>query len=93
MSQLLTKSEVLARVKLTFPTVWRLMREGRFPRPVDMADGGRALWFEHEIEDYLNKLPRKKYLGDPGLEGGHPGKVEMARAGSKVRHRPARRAS
>lgn len=61
-SRLLSKVEVLEIVGHTFPTVWAWMRDGRFPRSREV--GGKAYWFEHEIDAWLEALPRTKLKGD-----------------------------
>lgn len=54
--RLMPRKEVLARAgNISYPTVWRLMKEGRFPRPHML--GKRALWDSWELEDHLLGLP------------------------------------
>jgi predicted DNA-binding transcriptional regulator AlpA len=57
--KLLPKSVVLARVQKTFPTVWGWMREGRFPAAREVGD--QPMWLESEINDWIAKLPVRKY--------------------------------
>lgn len=61
--RLLTKKQVCARVCLTYPTIWKWMREGRFPRSRNV--GGKAYWLEGEISAWILALPRKHLKGDP----------------------------
>src|SRR5262245_52800816 len=42
--RLLTKPEMLARVRVTYPTIWKWMREGTFPR--SRIVGNKSMWFE-----------------------------------------------
>ena len=58
-ARLLSKPEVLDRVALTFPTVWKFMREGKFPR--SRVLGGKTVWLESEIEAWINALPERAY--------------------------------
>jgi prophage regulatory protein len=58
-ARLLSKPEVLDRVALTFPTVWKLMREGKFPR--SRVLGGKSVWLESDIEAWIAGLPERKY--------------------------------
>jgi prophage regulatory protein len=58
-ARLLSKPEVLDRVALTFPTIWKLMREGKFPH--GRALGGKTVWVESEIEAWIAALPDRKY--------------------------------
>jgi len=63
MSRLISKSEVLRRVGLSYPTVWNRMREGTFPRC--RISGGKSVWFEDEIEAWMAGLPKRRLKGDP----------------------------
>jgi predicted DNA-binding transcriptional regulator AlpA len=61
-SRLISKAEVLARVGVTFPTVWAWMRAGKFPRSREI--GSKAMWLESEISEWIAGLPERKYKGD-----------------------------
>jgi predicted DNA-binding transcriptional regulator AlpA len=61
-ARLLDRNQVLDKVNLTYPTVWKLMLEGAFPRSV--AIGGKTLWVETEIDEYIARLPRRRLKGD-----------------------------
>ena len=55
--RLLRREEVEARCGITRTTIYRLMREGRFPEPLKI--GERAVrWPESEITAWLASLPR-----------------------------------
>ena len=56
---MLTKKQVTEIVGLSFTKVWGLVREGKFPAPVDI--GGIPRWFADEVSDWQNALPRKAY--------------------------------
>ena len=59
--RMLRKAEVLSRCGVSYTTVWRWVRSGRFPAPVKI--GPRAVrWRESEIEAWLAERPRA--LGD-----------------------------
>ena len=58
-SRLLSKPEVLDRVSLTFPTIWKLMRKGRFPRGRVVAS--KTVWLESDIEAWIAALPERTY--------------------------------
>ena len=51
MKRLIFKREVLRRVGLSYPTIWKMMRQGRFPR--SRVCGGKSAWLEHEIESWI----------------------------------------
>jgi predicted DNA-binding transcriptional regulator AlpA len=66
--RLLTKEEVLDRVKLSFTSVWKKMQAGTFPRGLVQGSGeherNRVFWYEHEIQKYLAGLQQKRIKGD-----------------------------
>jgi predicted DNA-binding transcriptional regulator AlpA len=57
--RLLSKPEVLDRVGVTFPTIWKWMREGKFPRSREC--GAKACWIESEVESWIAALPMREY--------------------------------
>jgi predicted DNA-binding transcriptional regulator AlpA len=61
--RLIFKRELLKRIPLSFPTVWKLMRQGRFPRARIIA--GKSAWVEHEIDQFLGALPLRPYKDPP----------------------------
>ena len=52
---LIDKAETLRRVSLTYVTVWKLMRDNKFPRSRNL--GGKSAWLEHEIERWIRERP------------------------------------
>jgi predicted DNA-binding transcriptional regulator AlpA len=60
-SRLLSKLEVLDRVALSFPTIWKLMREGKFPAARELGKSGKSFWLESEIEAWIAALPVREY--------------------------------
>jgi prophage regulatory protein len=65
--RILNWKEVRDRVRLSFPTVWRMMRAGTFPRSRQIGDK-RMGWLEHEVSAWLLSLPVRTLLGDEGHE-------------------------
>jgi prophage regulatory protein len=61
-TRLLLKGEVLARVRVSYPTLWSWMVAGEFPRSVKI--GGKSAWYESEVEDWLANLTRSRLKGD-----------------------------
>jgi prophage regulatory protein len=57
--RLLSKPEVLDRVGVTFPTLWKMMREKKFPQARNL--GGRPAWVESEIDAWIAALPVREY--------------------------------
>jgi predicted DNA-binding transcriptional regulator AlpA len=60
--RLLSKPEVLDRVEATFPSVWKWMQQGRFPRSRDVD--GETRWLESEIDEWILSRPIKRLKGD-----------------------------
>jgi prophage regulatory protein len=62
MKRLIFRREVLRRVGLSYPTIWKMMREGRFPR--SRVCGGKSAWLEEEIDTWIEGLPLRRLKGD-----------------------------
>jgi prophage regulatory protein len=60
--RLISKSDLLKRVPLSFPTIWKMMQQGRFPRA--RVIGGKSVWIESEVNDFLAALPLRQYKDD-----------------------------
>jgi prophage regulatory protein len=60
--RLITKAEVLRRVPYTYPTLWKMMKENKFPRSCDA--GGKACWHESEVNSWIRNRPRTVLKGD-----------------------------
>jgi predicted DNA-binding transcriptional regulator AlpA len=61
-ARLLSKRQVLDRVCVTFPTLWKWMRAGTFPRA--RVIGGKSVWLEHEVNAWIAGLPVRRLKGD-----------------------------
>jgi predicted DNA-binding transcriptional regulator AlpA len=61
-ARFISKTEVLDRVCASYPSVWLWMREGRFPRSREL--GGKAVWIENEIEEWIVNRPVRRLKGD-----------------------------
>jgi predicted DNA-binding transcriptional regulator AlpA len=72
------KPEVLDRTGLTYPTIWKKMRAGAFPRSRDL--GGKVAWVKTEIDAWIAALPVKRLKGDAEH-------TEMSRVAQTKRHR------
>ncbi|MFC6672526.1 helix-turn-helix transcriptional regulator [Marinobacterium aestuariivivens] len=57
-SQLLKRTEVEKRYCLSRSTIYRLMDEGLFPRPVRLGSRSVA-WKESDLEQWLEERSRK----------------------------------
>ncbi len=60
--RLIDRHELLAKTALSYPKIWMLMREGKFPRA--RAVGGRTLWLEGEVDAWIASLPQRQFKGD-----------------------------
>jgi predicted DNA-binding transcriptional regulator AlpA len=57
-SALLTKHEVVALTVLAFPTIWKWMTRGQFPR--GRSAFGKTMWLRSEIDVWIAGLPLSK---------------------------------
>jgi prophage regulatory protein len=60
--RLMSKAEVLALVGVSFVTLWKWMRAGKFPR--SRVVGGKVMWWAPDIEQWFNQLKRRRLKGD-----------------------------
>jgi prophage regulatory protein len=49
---LLRESELRNRIKLSHSTIWRLVRDGNFPRPIQLSERAKG-WRVSDIEAWL----------------------------------------
>lgn len=52
--RILRKSEVLAKVALSHPTIYRMERAGNFPRRLRLG-GNSCGWLASEVEAWINE--------------------------------------
>jgi prophage regulatory protein len=45
--------QVVEKVGLSPPTIWRLCSSGEFPKPIKISKGCTA-WLEHEIDELID---------------------------------------
>jgi prophage regulatory protein len=45
--------QVVAKVNVSAPTIWRLCSSGEFPKPIKISKGCTA-WLEHEIDELID---------------------------------------
>jgi predicted DNA-binding transcriptional regulator AlpA len=60
--RLLSRREVLEKVPVSYPTIWKWMRERTFPRSRDI--GGKVAWIEAEVDDWIANLGVVRLKGD-----------------------------
>jgi predicted DNA-binding transcriptional regulator AlpA len=61
--RLLSKKQLLDRIDVSFPTIWRWMRAGTFPRARTIGDL-KSVWLESEIEAWMAALPVRRLKDD-----------------------------
>ena len=61
---LLTREQLLRKLQWSGPTLYRRVRSGEFPAPIDTG-GNLKRWFEHEVNQYLMSRPR---VGQPSAD-------------------------
>jgi predicted DNA-binding transcriptional regulator AlpA len=66
--RLVLRPELERMVGMSYPTIWRRMRDGTFPRSVVIGKGQQAkvAWKLSEIQGWMDRLPRQRLLGDDG---------------------------
>jgi predicted DNA-binding transcriptional regulator AlpA len=60
---LLPKTDVVARVGLSFVTLWSMMQHGKFPR-ARVAGNSKIFWLRSEINAWIKNRPVRGYLAD-----------------------------
>ncbi len=55
--RIIRKPVVLDTVGLSYPTVWRLEKAGKFPKRVQLG-GNSVGWMESEIMEWVENRPR-----------------------------------
>jgi prophage regulatory protein len=58
MKSLIRIEEVERRVQMSRTEIYRLIREGQFPR--NIKRGARVLWVEQEIDAYVEALIKRR---------------------------------
>ncbi len=62
-SRLFSYKQVCARTAQSRAGLWRLIKAGKFPRPVDLGTGRRVGFVESEVQEWINARPRISYGG------------------------------
>lgn len=58
-NRLLTVDEILAITTLTYPAVWKQMKNGKFPLARKIG-GNRIGWLKSEVDEWARNLPQNK---------------------------------
>ena len=54
MEQIVRKSELFSKLKLSDATIWRLEKAGKFPKRIKLG-GNSVGWLSSEVETWLSK--------------------------------------
>jgi prophage regulatory protein len=65
--RIISRKELLKKIPLTYVAIWKQMRDGIFPRPIEIGEK-KVGWFEDEVDAYLTARPRRRYKGDAQRE-------------------------
>lgn len=61
--KILSRSDVVERVGVSYPTIWTWSKAGQFPaaRSLGTGHGGRVGWLQSEIDAWMKALPIREY--------------------------------
>jgi predicted DNA-binding transcriptional regulator AlpA len=63
--RLLSASQVLGLVPISYPTLWAMMLRNEFPRSRQLAPGSnRVAWLESEVLAWIDSRPLQRLKGD-----------------------------
>jgi predicted DNA-binding transcriptional regulator AlpA len=57
---------LLQIIPVTYPTIWKWMCKDEFPRSKNC--GGKIVWLESDIEDWINRRPQQELLKPESVE-------------------------
>jgi len=60
--RMIDRREVMHRIPVTYPTIWRWMQDGNFPRALNV--GGKMAWLESAVEEWIMARPQQRIKGD-----------------------------
>ncbi len=69
-NRILRPRAVINKIGLSRTTLWRKVRRGEFPQPIQLTEGGAIGFYESEIEEWLDSRSRCNYAGP--AQGGTP---------------------
>jgi len=56
----LSKAQVLKKIPVTAPTLWSWVRQGKFPRPREIAQN-KTVWLASEVDVWMQSRPLRTY--------------------------------
>ena len=66
-NRMLNTRDVVTRVGLHRSTIWKKVRAGTFPAPIQLAEN-KIGWPETEISDWIKQQPRRTYGAETAPE-------------------------
>ena len=60
--KIIRKPELMGRIQLSDPTIWRMEKAGRFPRRIQLG-GNSVGWFEDEVDQWLSMKAAERFEG------------------------------
>ncbi len=77
---MLRPHDVMVRTGLSRTTIWRGVRAGTFPAPLELGENSIG-WLESVIDDWLKSRPRRNYADDAAYRKSHlsPPKIGAGR--------------
>jgi predicted DNA-binding transcriptional regulator AlpA len=60
--RLIDKQELLRRIPVSYPTIWKWMQAGNFPRARNL--GGKTGWLETDVDEWIKARPVMPIKGD-----------------------------
>lgn len=67
MSRMLRPADVVAKTGRSRVTIWRDIRNGTFPPPIELGPNAIG-WPESEIENWLNSRTRRTYRNEANTD-------------------------
>lgn len=65
--EILSKREVLRRLKISNTTLYEMTKSGEFPRPFQVRNR-KIGWLRHEVDEWIRQRAKNRvpYMGDVG---------------------------
>ena len=61
-ARLIDRAQLLRLIPVAYPTIWKWMCDGNFPRAVNC--GGKNAWLESDVLNWIRSRPAKPLKGD-----------------------------
>jgi predicted DNA-binding transcriptional regulator AlpA len=65
LDRLISREELCAILGgVSFVNVWRWIGKGKFPPGRSLGTGGRTMWLESEVREWMARLPERHYKSE-----------------------------